>query len=164
MTLQPIRGWATAAVVAGALASSACGSDEETAKRATPTRAAPEETPTPAASPLPAAMRGSWERRMRPRDWGRAGKGYQLGTWRLDLEAKGADAGVYLPRTKTVDFNPEVVVKGDQLTIDSVPICPGQKARYGWRASGDTLTLTVVDDGGCVAAAALFGGAWHRRH
>jgi hypothetical protein len=163
MTFQPIRGWAAAAVMAGALVSSGCGSDEETAKSATPTHAAPEETPTPATSPLPAAVRGSWQRQMRARDWGQAGKGYQLGAWRLDLERDGADAGVYLPRTKTVDFNPEVVVKGDQLTIDSVPICPGQIGRYSWRAAADILTLTVVDDGGCVAAAALFGGTWHRR-
>jgi hypothetical protein len=162
MTFQPIRGWAAAAVVA-ALVASGCGADEETAKSATPTRAAPEETPTPAASPLPAAVLGSWQRRMRARDWGKAGKGYQVGAWRLDLERDGTDAGVYLPRTKTVDFNPEVVVKGDQLTIDSVPICPGQIGRYSWRAAADTLTLTVVDDGGCVAAAALFGGTWHRR-
>jgi hypothetical protein len=140
-----------------------CGSDAETASKPTPTRAAPEETPTPAASPLPAAVRGSWERRMRQRDWAKAGKGYQLGVWRLDLKADGSAAGVYLPRTDKVDFNPEVAVKGQELTIDSVPICPGQIGRYSWRASGNTLTLTVVDDGGCVAAAALFGGIWHRR-
>jgi hypothetical protein len=163
MTTQPIRGWAAAAVLAGALLGSGCGSDEETAKSATPTRAAPEETPTPAASPLPAAVRGSWERRMRARDWRKAGEGYQLGVWRLDLKADGAQAGVYLPRTDKVDFNPDVAVKGQELTIDSVPICPGQVGRYSWRASGSTLTLTVVDDGGCVAAAALFGGTWRRR-
>ena len=166
MTCRAIRGWAASAVVACALVSSGCGSDGETAAKATatPTHAAPEETATPAASPLPAAMRGSWQRRMRARDWGPAGKGYQLGTWRLDLKPNGRDAGVYLPRTSTVDFSPEVQVKGRQLTIDSVPICPGQKVRYSWSASADTLTLTVVDDGGCAAAAALFGGTWQRRH
>src|SRR4051794_31051807 len=152
MTFQPIRGWAAAAVVAGALVSSGCGSDEETAKSATPTRAAPEETPTPAASPLPAAVRGSWQRRMRPRDWGQAGKGYQLGAWRLDLERDGADAGVYLPRTKTVDFNPEAGVRGDQLTTDSVPISPGQIGRYSWPPAADTPTPTAAPAGGGAAA------------
>jgi hypothetical protein len=165
MTTQPIRGRAAAAVVAGALVSSGCGSGDDTAKSATPAPTqATAETATPAAvSAMPAALRGSWQRRMRAGDWRNAGSGYPLGTWRLDV-ARSGGVGVYLPKTDTVDFSPDVAVNGHRLTIESIPICPGKTVQSSWRASRNALTLKVADDGGCAAGAALFGGTWRRRH
>jgi hypothetical protein len=163
MISPPIRAWAASGVLAGALALSGCGSDEETTTAATPTRT-PAETATPAAAAsLPADLRGSWQRTMTERDWKSAGKGYPLGTWRLDAARDGA-VGVYLPRTDAVDFSTEFVASGEQLTIESIPVCPGETGRYAWHASAKELTLSVVADDACAQRAALFGGTWRRRH
>jgi hypothetical protein len=163
MTSQPLRGWAASGVLAGALALSGCGSGDDKASSATPTRT-PAQTATSATSTasLPARMRGSWTRTMRPRDWKPAGSGYPLGTWRLDVPRDGA-ADVYLPRTDTVDFSPQVAVAEKELTIEDIPVCPGKVTRYSWRATASELTLTVVDDDDCTQGATLFGGTWHRR-
>jgi hypothetical protein len=99
---------------------------------------------------------------MRARDWKPAGQGYPLGRWRLDIDSKG-DVDVFLPRTDKVDFSTEFAVDGSRVAIEDIPVCPGQRSRYTWRANSHTLTLSVVDDGGCAPAAALFGGAWQRR-
>ena len=161
MTQQPIRRCVASGVLAGALALSACGSGDDTTTAATPTRT-PAETATPAAvASLPAGLRGRWERTMKPRDWKDAGSGYPLGTWRFDVGRDGA-VGVYLPHTDTVDFETEFVPAGKQLTIESIPVCPGETGRYAWRASGDELTLTVAGADACAPRAALFGGTWHR--
>jgi hypothetical protein len=100
---------------------------------------------------------------MKARDWRAAGSGYPVGTWRFDVGQDGA-VGVYFPRTDTVDFSTQFAVAGKQLTIESIPVCPGKTGRYAWRASGRELTLTVVDDDACAPRAALFGGTWRRRH
>jgi hypothetical protein len=83
---------------------------------------------------------------------GPSGKGYPLGTWRFDV-AGNADVSVYLPRTTAVDFTTQFIVKGQDLTIESIPICPGKTGRYTWQASAKELTLTVVDDDACAARA-----------
>ena len=118
---------------------------------------------TASTASLPAGLRGSWARTMKPRDWKSVGSGYPLGTWRLDARRDGA-ANVYLPRTDSIDFSATFVTTGEQLTIADVPVCPGETGHYSWRAAAGELTLTVTDDGGCAPAAALFGGTWHRRH
>jgi hypothetical protein len=94
---------------------------------------------------------------MRDRDWGVANS-YPTGRWRVDVGPRGA-VSVYLPATDAVDFTTRFVVKGRQLTIDPVPVCPSQKGRYTWRAAGSAFTLHVVDDP-CEQRAALFGGRW----
>ena len=99
---------------------------------------------------------------MRARDWKPAGGDYPVGVWRFDVDAKG-EVGVFYPRTDEVDFRTEFVVAGNRLTIESIPICPGTRGRYTWRATARDLTLTVVDDAGCAPRAALFGGTWRRR-
>lgn len=163
MTPHQIRESTAAGVLAFALALSGCGSESHGAASATPT-GTPERTATPQApAAFPAGLRGSWKRTMTARDWKPVGSGYPLGTWRLDVDRKG-DASVYLPRTDAVDFTTQFAVKGQQLTIESIPVCPGQTGRYTWRASARAMTLTVVDAGGCEQGAALFGGTWTRRH
>jgi hypothetical protein len=139
-----------------------CGSTHDA-----PTTSATTRTVAQAAAPeppdaVPDALRGSWKRTMKTRDWGPGGSGYPTGTWRLDIDEHGA-VGVYLPRTDAVDFTTQFVVKGRHLTIDTIPVCPGQTARYTWRASKDELTLAVVGDDACKPRAALFGGTWSRR-
>jgi hypothetical protein len=161
MTSQPIRGWAASGLLAGALALSGCGSGDDTTKSANAAEG-PAETTTPvSATALPDELRGSWKRTMKPKDWKSVGSGYPLGTWRFDI-ARDGDLSVWLPRTDKVDFTTTIAVDGDQLTIESIPICPGETGRYAWRAAADELTLTVDDDA-CAPAAALFGGTWHRR-
>jgi hypothetical protein len=99
---------------------------------------------------------------MTPRDWKLAGRGYPRGTWRLEIDARGA-VDVFRPHSDKVDFSTEFGLARNRLTIDSIPICPGTKGRYTWRATPRELTLTVVDDAGCAPRAALFGGTWRRR-
>jgi hypothetical protein len=162
MTSLRIREWAAAGFLAGGLALSGCGSDERVASSATHT-ATPAQTATPKApAALPGGLRGSWKRTMKARDWRRAGRGYPVGTWRFDV-ARNGEVGVYYPRTAAVDFTTQFAVSGRRLTIESIPICPGQTGRYRWRASEGGLRLTVVDDHACKARAALFGGRWTRR-
>jgi hypothetical protein len=149
---------ARAGVVACVLALCGCGSEPDATTG--PSRTG---TPAHAATPaLPGVLRGSWKRTMRARDWRSAGSGYPVGTWRFDVDGRGA-VGVYYPRTDTVDFTTQLVVNDQQLTIESIPICPGRTGRYRWRASADALTLTVVGDDACKPRAALFGGTWTRR-
>jgi hypothetical protein len=161
MTFQPTRQCVAAGVLAGVLALFGCGSDEEeTAATTTPS---PAQTATPEdTGSVPASLRGSWKRTLRARDWKSAGGDYPAGTWRFDVDSEGA-VGVYYPRTDTVDFSTQFVVAGKELTIESIPICPGIAGRYRWQASADELTLTIVDDDDCAARAALFGGTWRRR-
>jgi hypothetical protein len=161
MTSQQSRAWAAGCVLAGALALSACGSEAEVATSRTPT-GAPAQTVAPGpSSTLPAGVRGSWKRTMKARDWRHAGRGYPLGTWRFDVDETGA-MSVYRPHTDDVDFTTQFAAKGRRLTIE-VPICPGQTGRYTWRTTAGALRLTVIDDDGCKAGAALFGGTWTRR-
>jgi hypothetical protein len=150
MTFPSMSRCVAAAAVAGALALFGCGDDDEQEA------SAPED-----AAAVPADLRGSWKRTMTARDWRPIG-GYPTGTWRFDVEADGG-VDVYYPRTTTVDFGTQFVVAGGELTIESIPVCPGVEGRYRWRASAGELTLTVVDDGDCEARAALFGGDWRRR-
>src|SRR4051812_35087440 len=130
-----IRDWAAAVAVLGCvLAVCGCGSTvPATTKPATAATPAHSATPEPSAA-LPAALRGSWKRTMKARDWRSAGSGYPVGTWRFDVNRRGSVA-VYLPGTDVVDFTMPVTVKGHQLTIETIPVCPGQSARYSWRAS-----------------------------
>jgi hypothetical protein len=98
---------------------------------------------------------------MRARDWKLAGSGYPVGTWRFDVDEEGL-VDVYNPGMSGVDFSTEFAVSGDRLTVDSVPVCPGTRGRYTWRATNRALTLTVAKDKRCAARAALFGGTWRR--
>jgi hypothetical protein len=160
MNWQSIRQWAAAGALAAIVA--ACGSEQAKTTAATATRS-PSETATPEPAPsAPAALRGSWKRTMRQRDWKPAGRGYPLGTFRLDIDSTGS-MNVYFPHTKTVDFSTEFVATGRRMTIDSIPVCPGVKGRYNWRASARQMTLSVVSDAHCVPRAALFAGTWRRR-
>ena len=164
MTSQRTSGWAAAGVLAGLVAFPACGTQEAAQTKPEPTRAATQ-VATPAQQPaaaMPDGLVGSWKRMMRARDWRPAGEGYPVGTWRFHLDRHG-QLDVYLPRTDTVDFSTDFVVEGHRLTIDTVPVCPGNTGRYRWRRSADTLTFTVADDQECTARAALFGGTWTRR-
>jgi hypothetical protein len=158
--MQRSRDSVVAGVLAGVLALSSCGSDDEKSA-ATPTRSAAQTATAEDAVPVPASLRGSWTRVMRARDWKAAGQGYPVGAWRFDVDSSGA-VGVYYPRTDTVDFGTQFVVAGRELMIDSIPICPGIKGLYKWRASGRELGMTVVEDD-CAPRAALFGGDWRRR-
>jgi hypothetical protein len=160
MTSQQISSWAAVGVLAGVLAVAGCGSGGDDTASATPTGTPRAATSAPAAG-VPAALRGSWKRAMTLRDWG--SDGYPLGTWRFDVDDDGA-VNVYLPRTDSVDFSTEFAVAGRRLTIDAVPLCPGETGGYSWRANGDELMFTAVDDDECAARAALFGGTWTRRH
>jgi hypothetical protein len=54
-----------------------------------------------------------------------------------------------LPCTETVDFSTEFAPAGAELTIESIPVCPGETGRYAWHDA-------------CAPRAALFGGTWHR--
>ncbi len=163
MTSQQIRRWAAAGVLAGVVALFGCGSEEDAAKAPTPTGTpAQAATPEPSAA-LPGGLLGSWKRTMTARDWESGGGGFPSGTWRFDVGANGA-VDVYLPHTGTVDFSTQFAVKGHQLTIDSVPVCPGRTGRYTWHASSRKLGLTVVSDETCKPRAALFGGTWTHRH
>jgi hypothetical protein len=163
MNSQPIRRWAASGVLAGALAFAGCGSGDDAATSATPAGAAAKAaTPTAtAAVSVPAGIRGSWTRHMKARDWKVAGNGYPLGTWRFDI-AKDGTVSVYLPHTDTVDFSTQFAGAGEQLTVQGIPVCPGETGQYAWQAPGDKLTLNVVADG-CKPRAALFGGMWQRR-
>jgi hypothetical protein len=166
MTPQQIRECAAAGVLAGVLALSGCGSANVATTSSTPTPSpAPASTPAPAA-PAPTAppgdVRGSWTRAMTARAWRGAGSGFPVGTWRMVVDRAGG-VSVYLPGTDSVDFTTRFVMKGQRVTIDSVPVCPGTEGRYRWRASAKALTMTVVDDQACTARAALFGGTWTRR-
>jgi hypothetical protein len=161
MTFQSTTRSVAAGVLAGVLACSGCGSDEETTT-ATPTSSPAQTATSESAGSVPASVRGRWKRTLRARDWKPVGGGYPVGTWRFDVDSDGA-VDVYYPRTDTVDFSTQFVVEGKELTIESIPICPGIEGRYRWRASASELTLTAVDDDGCAARAALFSGAWQRR-
>jgi hypothetical protein len=155
----PIRKWAAAGVLAGALALAGCGSDDDVKAAATPTATEAAKTTPVAVAAFPEDLRGSWKRKMTRKDWGTPG--YPVGTWRFDADDKG-EVDVYSPLKDDVDFNTEFGVDGEQVSLE-IPVCPGQAMKYAWRASGDNLTLTVVDDAGCTAGAALFGGTWTRR-
>src|SRR3954469_10733065 len=138
MTSQLIRESAAAGILAGVVALSGCGAAHEVASTAPPTR-----SPAPAATPetraaVPAALRGSWTRTMKPRDWRSAGSGYPLRTWRLGVDGRG-QASVYLPRTDAVDFTTQLLVKAHDLTVESIPVCPGQTGRYTWHGSSGAL-------------------------
>jgi hypothetical protein len=162
MTCHPIRQWPAAGALAVIVAFPGCGSD-------TPKTAAAKTTPAPAATSMstpatsaPASLRGHWKRTMTAHDWKAAGGGFPAGTFRLTVDDKGA-VDVYFPRTKTVDFSTQFLASGRRMTIDTVPICPGVKGSYRWRASARTMTLTVVSDAKCAPRAALFGGTWRRQ-
>jgi hypothetical protein len=166
MTPVQIRECAAAGVLAGVLALSGCGSADVATTSSMPTRSAAQATaPAPAAPATTASageVRGAWTRTMTARDWRGAGSGFPVGTWRMVVDRAGA-VSVYLPGIDTVDFTTQFAVTGRRLTIDSVPVCPGTKGRYTWRASAKALTMTVVEDQACTARAALFGGTWTRR-
>jgi hypothetical protein len=98
---------------------------------------------------------------MRARDWKPAGGVYSLGAWRIDVHAKGS-VDVRLPQTDDVDFTTEFVVAGDRLTAGTVPLCPGVRARYTWRATARKLKLATVGDDACAVRAALYAGTWRR--
>jgi hypothetical protein len=162
MTSKQIRQPVAAGALAGVLALSGCGSKEDAATSPTPT-SSPAQTATPEVSAaLPGGLRGSWRRTMTARDWRPAGGGFPAGTFRFDADKKG-EVSVYFPRTDTVDFSTQFVVTGQHLTIESVPICPGETARYTWHASPKALRLTVIGHDACKPRAALFGGTWTRR-
>ncbi len=159
MTSQQIRECAAAGVLAGALGLCGCGSGDDAATGTT--APAPAQTATTeAATSFPDGLRGSWRRTLRDSDWGVVGS-YPTGRWRMDVGRSGA-VSVYLPATDAVDFTTRFVVKGQQLTIDPVPVCPSQTGRYTWRASEGRFTLRVVADP-CKERAALFGGRWASR-
>ncbi len=160
MHSQHMREWAAAGLLAGVLALVGCGSDEDATTSAAATRTPTATATVEAAASFPEEMRGEWKRVMKTKDWGT--DGYPLGAWRFKTDGKGG-VSVYIPRTSAVDFTTNFKVDGENLVIDSIPVCPGQTGRYAWRASGEKLTLTVVDDGGCKPGAALFGGTWTRR-
>ena len=165
MTPQQIRGRAAAGVIAGAFAvcGCGCGSGDDVAERPTPTGTpAATATAEPSAA-VPALLRGRWRRTMTARDWSASGGGFPAGTFRLDVGADGA-VSVYFPHADTVDFTTRFVVRGHRLTIEDVPICPGETARYTWRASSRELGLAVVGEDACRPRAALFGGTWTHRH
>jgi hypothetical protein len=162
MTCHPIRQWPAAGALAVIVALPGCGSDK-------PKTAAAKTTPAPAATSMstpapsaPASLRGHWKRTMTAHDWKAAGGGFPAGTFRLTVDDKGG-VDVYFPRTKTVDFSTQFVAAGRRMTVDTVPICPGVKGSYRWRASARTMTLTVVSDAKCAPRAALFGGTWRRQ-
>lgn len=158
MSSRQIHGWAAAGVFAGLLLVSGCGTGDDRAAGASPT-GTPAETATPQpAAAVPADLRGRWKRRMTSSDWTGA-DGYPVGTWRMVVEKRGT-VDVYLPGTDAVDFTTEFTVSRRRLTIGAVPICPGETGRYAWRATAETLTLTVVEDDACAPRAALFGGEW----
>jgi hypothetical protein len=159
MTSQQIREWAAAGVLAGALGVGGCGSGDDAGTTTTTTTSATA-TQT-AAAELPDGLRGGWRRTLREDDWKPAGGGFPTGRWRVDVDRRG-EASVYQPGMAAVDFSTRFMVKGRELTIASVPVCPGQTGRYAWRASGHTLTLSVVADA-CKPRAALFGGTWTSR-
>jgi len=164
MTSQPIRAWAAAGFLAGALVLCGCGSgDDDAAPAPAKTAAAAQGTATPAdTTALPASMVGHWKRLMRPRDWKSAGSGYPLGIYRLDVAHDGK-VGVYFPRKDAVDFEPAFLVDGDNVTVDSIPLCPGVTINYAWHATAHEMTLDFTDGGeGCSGAVALFNGTWRR--
>jgi hypothetical protein len=162
MTSEQIRRWAAAGVLAGALGLYGCGSKDDVAASPTPTGTPTQAaTPDPPSAALPAGLRGSWKRTMTAREWRPAGRGYPLGTWRFDVDAHGG-VNFYYPRKDTVDFTTELVVTGQQLTVE-MPVCPGQTGRYKWRASARALKLTLVGRDACLPRAALLGGTWTRR-
>jgi len=163
MTSRRICEWAGAGVLACGLALTGCGSGDQATKSASGTTgtSAQAATPEPSAA-LPAVLRGKWKRTMTPRDWRTAGRGYPVGTWRLDTDERGA-VDVYFPRKSTVDFSTQFDVKGRQLEIETIPVCPGQTGRYTWRATAKAFTLTPVGATPCKQGAALFGGTWTRR-
>jgi hypothetical protein len=162
MTSKPIRQLVAAGVLAGVLALYGCGSKEDAATTRTPTSSPAKAAAQETSAALPSGFRGSWRRTMKARDWRPAGGGFPAGTFRFDVDKNG-EVNVYFPGTDTVDFSTQFVVTGRHLTIESVPICPGETARCTWRESPKALRLTVVGHDACKARAALFGGTWTRR-
>jgi hypothetical protein len=146
------------AVLVGLLAVTGCGSGDENVTQTLPRSEAQAAAHDEAIS-VPASLRGSWTRRMRARDW-EAGEVYPIGTWKLEVNARG-DVDVQPPGADTADFSTRFVVAGLKLTIDSVPICPGMKGRYRWRAAERALRLAVLEDE-CGPRVALFGGEWRQ--
>jgi hypothetical protein len=162
MMSKQIRQLVAAGVLAGVLALYGCGSKENAATSPTPTSSPAKAATQKISASLPSGLRGSWRRTMKARDWRPAGGGFPAGTFRFDVDKNG-EVSVYFPRTDTVDFSTQFVVTGRHLTIESVPICPGQTARYKWRASPNELRLTAVGHDACRPRAVLFGGTWTRR-
>jgi hypothetical protein len=169
MTAHQIREWTATGGVACVLAACGCGSAEQTATDASSTGTATHAVTTAPASTapatptaaVPAALRGHWKRTMKDADWGSAGSGFPVGTWRLAVDAHG-DVDVYQPGIGDVDFTTKFIADGHRLTIATLPVCPDKTGRYTWRASSGAMTLTVAADDGCPPRAALFGGTWTR--
>jgi hypothetical protein len=66
-------------------------------------------------------------------------------------------------RKDAVDFEPAFLVDGDNVTVDSIPLCPGVTINYAWHATANEMTLDFTDGGeGCSGAVALFNGTWRR--
>src|SRR4051794_13289893 len=125
MAPQQIRSWAAVGACAGVPGLAGCGS-ESSAPPTTPAATATATArvrPAVSAPPFPAALRGTWTRKMTAADWRGAGAAFPTGTWRLDVDAKGA-VDVYLPNTEDVDFSTGFRAGRESLTIDAVPICP----------------------------------------
>jgi len=164
MTSHQIRGWAAAGVVAGALVAEGCGSQDEVATSSAATTTAtrtPTKTTAKVTAGVPALVRGHFKRRLTDADWKPVGGGFPVGTWRLEVDAAGT-VHVFSPGVANPDFNTQFLVKGQALTIDSVPVCPGQTGRYRWHASAHTLRITLVADRTCEPRVALFDGTWTR--
>jgi hypothetical protein len=69
--------------------------------------------------------------------------------------------GCIARKTCTPHFSTSFFIIGNRLTVTSVPVCT-TRGIYGWKATGQTLTLKPIADKQCGLREALFSGVWKR--
>jgi hypothetical protein len=124
-------------------------------------------TSTP--KPPPAALVGSWHRRLSPAEAGAAGA---PGTWTLTIDAagwrmldstrhRGAWVDVAYLSPNTIEARGGIATRDHDLRENN-PWCdePFAPVRYNWRAGADRLTLVLAGPGRCDGQSRAWAGVW----
>jgi len=123
------------------------------------------------ANAVPATIVGAWSRNATQANWNKYGQsGFPVGVWTMVIKKSGGvdfyTPGGYRPgciakHTCISDFTTGFAVVGARLTVASVPVCT-TKGTYGWKVSGQSLTLRLIADKQCGPREALYTGIWKR--
>jgi hypothetical protein len=123
---------------------------------------------------FPSALVGRWSRTITHAAWVKHGRDFPTTKVTVEVDATGTRVGYFGP-----DFNAGPVptagpanpdwytdwkVTGAKLTIGAVPPCgwaDSWSARYRWKTSGKTLTISKVADK-CPDRVAIFAGTWKK--
>jgi hypothetical protein len=127
---------------------------------------------TLAPKPPPAALAGSWHRRVSVAEAGSAGR---AGIWTLAVNSvgwrflypsrrQGALVDVAYLSPSAIEARGGIATR-DHDPRENNPWCdePFEPVRYRWRVTGDRLKLTLAGKGRCGGEAQVWAGDWIRR-